>query len=363
MSPPRPESSASPAPWQSSSVSGVTTNAVAPSMVRHVLDPGRAHRRQGRAVRRTAPGCRLLAAATADDIVDAVEFLHVRQGHVHHRRSAARARGANSRRRRDALASVPTPPLPRLHRVTSQGTHSTCPHPNAPTPLPHPQPSKKMARRGALGSFLGSVVEYYDFFVYGTAAALVFGKISFRSASAAGTLASSIGPLTSLATARGPALRARRRSDRPQERPPLHIAPHGRVDLRHRAAAHPCDHRRRSACSPRRMQAPAGNFCRRAGRGQPAHHGALPRRKLRLLHELAPQRGCHRFDPGDLDLHPRGSLPQEQLLTWGWRIPFLLSFVMVFITLLCGGGRVPRVRRSRKGGCCIGIPRDHAPPH
>jgi MFS family permease len=36
-------------------------------------------------------------------------------------------------------------------------------------------------RKAAFASWIGSAVEYYDFFIYGTAAAIVFGKIFFPS--------------------------------------------------------------------------------------------------------------------------------------------------------------------------------------
>jgi MFS family permease len=45
----------------------------------------------------------------------------------------------------------------------------------------HEPEAVKTPRKAAFASWIGSAVEYYDFFIYGTAAALVFGKIFFPS--------------------------------------------------------------------------------------------------------------------------------------------------------------------------------------
>jgi len=53
----------------------------------------------------------------------------------------------------------------------------------------HEPHGARTPKKAAIASWIGSALEYYDFFIYGTAAALVFGRIFFpRDNSAAGVL-------------------------------------------------------------------------------------------------------------------------------------------------------------------------------
>lgn len=55
------------------------------------------------------------------------------------------------------------------------------PMPARPAPAEQAESGARSPRKAAFASWIGSAVEYYDFFIYGTAAALVFGKIFFPS--------------------------------------------------------------------------------------------------------------------------------------------------------------------------------------
>ena len=196
----------------------------------------------------------------------------------------------------------------------------------------------KLPQRAALVSFVGSMLEYYDFFIYGTAAALIFPKVFFANMDA--------GTATLLALLSfGIGYIAR---------------PVGAVIL--------------------------GHFGDRIGRktvliftlvlmgGSTLAIGLLPDAKmigsaapiiltlLRLLQGLSAageQSGSNSLTLehsgngnrafftswtlsgtqagailATLVFIPVSSLPEEALLSWGWRIPFLLSFVVLVVAYL-----------------------------
>ena len=53
---------------------------------------------------------------------------------------------------------------------------------NARDRAPNFRHARTMQRRAATASLIGSVIEWYDFFIFGTAAALVFPKLFFPNA-------------------------------------------------------------------------------------------------------------------------------------------------------------------------------------
>lgn len=54
-----------------------------------------------------------------------------------------------------------------------------------------PVTARTAQRRATLGAFVGTAIEWYDFFIFGTAAALVFGKVFYPQADPASALMAS----------------------------------------------------------------------------------------------------------------------------------------------------------------------------
>lgn len=204
----------------------------------------------------------------------------------------------------------------------------------APTSdLPAAQP-----RKAALASFMGSLVEYYDFFIFGTASALVFNKIFFPDISpTAGTLAS-------FATF-GVAYIAR---------------PVGAVVLGHFG-----DRIGRQrvlvftlilmglatfaiGCLPDYhsigMAAPIALVALRLLQGLSAAGEQSGASSLTVEHADQGKRAFYAswtlngtqagLLVGTLAFIPVAALPEDTLLSWGWRVPFWFSAVVMFVAYL-----------------------------
>lgn len=194
-------------------------------------------------------------------------------------------------------------------------------------------------RRAALASWIGSALEYYDFAVYGTAAAIVLNRIFFPEDTAAiGILKSMVVVGVAYVVRPFGAMIVGPLGDRYGRRFVLMLT----LFLMGFATF-------AIGCLPTYSEAgilaphPAGHL--------PHDSGSLRRRRAGKLHFHLPgarQRASARFHD-QLDLQgtqfgsllatavfiPFAALPDEHLLSWGWRVPFWLSaFVVVTAWLI-----------------------------
>jgi MFS family permease len=197
----------------------------------------------------------------------------------------------------------------------------------------HPVPARQgTPRKAAVAAWIGSALEYYDFFIYGSAAALIFSKVFFDASDPA------TATLQSLATF-GVAYAAR----------PLGAFALGHVGDRFG--------RRKImvftlilmgvstfliGCLPTREQvgglAPALLVALRVMQGLSAAGEQASANSMTLEHAPETARGYYtsftlngtQFGQilATLVFIPVAALPEEQLLSWGWRIPFWLSVVV-----------------------------------
>jgi MFS family permease len=196
----------------------------------------------------------------------------------------------------------------------------------------------KTPTRAALASWIGSVLEYYDFFIYGTAAALVFGKVFFPDSDPA------TGTLLSFATY-GVGYVAR---------------PIGAFFMGHIGDKHG---RKRVllltvtlmgiatflvGCLPSYnsigIWAPVLLVALRLLQGFSASGEQSGANSLSLEH--APEHRRAFFTSFTLSgtqagliiatavFLPIGAMPEDQLLSWGWRVPFWLSAIVVIVALI-----------------------------
>ena len=216
--------------------------------------------------------------------------------------------------------------------------------------------------QAALASWVGSVVEYYDFFIYGTAAALVFGKVFFPDSDPA------TGTLLSLATY-GVGYVARpvgslfmgHIGDRYGRKRVLLLT----VSLMGLATF-------LVGCLPTYddigIWAPVLLVTLRLLQGLSASGEQSGANTLSLEH--APDHRRSFFTSftlsgtqaglviGTAVWLPFGAMPEDQLTSWGWRVPFWLSAVVVAVSILIRRriSETPAFEEYRTAGETAGAP-------
>jgi MFS family permease len=193
----------------------------------------------------------------------------------------------------------------------------------------------KTPGKAALAGLIGSVLEYYDFFIYGTAAALVFGKVFFpESDPATATLLSFATYGVGYVARPVGAFFMGHIGDRYGRKRVLLVT----ITLMGTATF-------LVGCLPTYndigIWAPVLLVCLRLLQGFSASGEQSGANSLSLEHAPEHRRGF--FSSFTLTgtqsglviatavFLPIGAMPEDQLLSWGWRVPFWLSAVVVVV--------------------------------
>jgi len=198
--------------------------------------------------------------------------------------------------------------------------------------------SGMLPKRAALVSFVGSMLEYYDFFIYGTAAALIFPKVFFANVDpATGSLLALLSFGIGYIARPVGAVILGHFGDRIGRKTVLlfTLVVMGASTL---AIGLLPDAKTIGNAAPviltllRLLQGLSAAGEQSGANSLTLEHSANSNRAFFTSWTLSGTQAGAIL--ATLVFIPVSSLPEEQLLSWGWRIPFLLSFVVLVVAYL-----------------------------
>jgi MFS family permease len=198
--------------------------------------------------------------------------------------------------------------------------------------------NERLPRRAALVSFVGSMLEYYDFFIYGTAAALVFPRVFFTNVDpTTGTLLALLSFGIGYIARPVGAIIWGHFGDRIGRKTVLlfTLVLMGGATL---AIGLLPDARTIGRLAPvlltllRLLQGLSAAGEQSGSNSLTLEHSSAGNRAFFTSWTLSGTQAGAIL--ATLVFIPITSLPEEQLLNWGWRIPFLLSFVVLIVAYL-----------------------------